>query len=58
MAPRIALTALATSQVDYSLNIGSTVRAAMRGAQLRAVASSAVAPFFGLVTQRSPISRR
>ena len=31
MAPRIALTALATSQVDYSLNIGSSLRAAMRG---------------------------
>lgn len=43
MAPRIALTALATHQIDYSLNIGSTMRAAMRGAPVRAVASSTVA---------------
>lgn len=51
MAPRIALTALATSQVDYSLNIGSTMRAAMRGAPVRAVASSTVAPFFALASK-------
>jgi len=30
MAPRLAITALATNQVDYSMNIGSTIRAAMR----------------------------
>lgn len=51
MAPRIAITALATSQVDYSLNIGSTLRAAMRNAPVRAVASSTVAPFFALATK-------
>lgn len=51
MAPRIALTALATNQFDYSLNIGSTMRAAMRGAPVRAVASSTVAPFFALVSK-------
>lgn len=56
MAPRIALTALATSQVDYSLNIGSTMRAAMRGAPVRAVASSTVAPFFALVTKEPNIA--
>jgi ABC-type nitrate/sulfonate/bicarbonate transport system substrate-binding protein len=55
MAPRIALTALATSQVDYSLNIGSTMRAAMRGAPVRAVASSTVAPFFALATKEPNI---
>lgn len=51
MAPRIAITALATSQVDYSLNIGSTLRAAMRNAPVRAVGSSTVAPFFALATK-------
>jgi ABC-type nitrate/sulfonate/bicarbonate transport system substrate-binding protein len=56
MAPRIAITALATSQVDYSLNIGSTMRAAMRGAPVRAVASSTVAPFFALVTKEPNIA--
>jgi len=55
MAPRIAITALATSQVDFSLNIGSTMRAAMRGAPVRAVASSTVAPFFALVTKEPNI---
>src|SRR5881227_2763970 len=48
VAPRIAITALATNQVDYSMNIGSTLRAAMRGLPVRAVASSTVAPFFAL----------
>jgi len=47
MAPRIALTALPTHQIDYSLNIGS----AMRGAPVRAVASSTVAPVFALVSK-------
>ena len=56
MAPRIAITALATNQVDYSLNIGSTMRAAMRGAPVRAVASSTVAPFFALVTKEPNIA--
>ena len=50
-APRIAITALATNQVDYSMNIGSTLRAAMRGLPVRAVASSTVAPFFALVSK-------
>jgi ABC-type nitrate/sulfonate/bicarbonate transport system substrate-binding protein len=56
MAPRIALTALATNQVDYSLNIGSTMRAAMRGAPVRAVASSTVAPFFALVSKETSVA--
>ncbi|HYA30457.1 MAG TPA: ABC transporter substrate-binding protein [Acidobacteriota bacterium] len=56
MAPRIALTALATNQVDYSLNIGSTMRAAMRGAPVRAVASSTVAPFFALVSKEPNVA--
>jgi len=56
MAPRIALTALATKQVDYSLNIGSTMRAAMRGAPVRAVASSTVAPFFALVSKEPNVA--
>jgi ABC-type nitrate/sulfonate/bicarbonate transport system substrate-binding protein len=56
MAPRIALTALATSQVDYSLNIGSSLRAAMRAAPVRAVASSTVAPFFALAAKEPSIA--
>jgi len=56
MAPRIALTALATHQIDYSLNIGSTMRAAMRGAPVRAVASSTVAPFFALVSKEPSVA--
>jgi ABC-type nitrate/sulfonate/bicarbonate transport system substrate-binding protein len=55
VAPRIAITALATSQVDYSLNIGSTMRAAMRGLPVRAVASSTVAPFFALITKEKSV---
>ncbi|MGH7768165.1 MAG: ABC transporter substrate-binding protein [Candidatus Binatia bacterium] len=55
VAPRIALTALATNQVDYSMNIGSTMRAAMRGLPVRAVASSTVAPFFALVSKEKSV---
>jgi ABC-type nitrate/sulfonate/bicarbonate transport system substrate-binding protein len=55
VAPRIAITALATNQVDYSLNIGSTMRAAMRGLPVRAVASSTVAPFFALITKEKSV---
>jgi NitT/TauT family transport system substrate-binding protein len=55
VAPRIAITALATNQVDYSMNIGSTLRAAMRGLPVRAVASSTVAPFFALVTKEKSV---
>jgi len=54
-APRIAITALATNQVDYSMNIGSTLRAAMRGLPVRAVASSTVAPFFALVSKEKSV---
>ncbi|HEY1375083.1 MAG TPA: ABC transporter substrate-binding protein [Candidatus Binatia bacterium] len=55
VAPRIAITALATNQVDYSMNIGSTLRAAMRGLPVRAVASSTVAPFFALVAKEKSV---
>jgi ABC-type nitrate/sulfonate/bicarbonate transport system substrate-binding protein len=55
IAPRIAITALATNQVDYSMNIGSTLRAAMRGLPVRAVASSTVAPFFALVAKEKSV---
>ena len=55
IAPRIAITALATNQVDYSMNIGSTLRAAMRGLPVRAVASSTVAPFFALVAKEQTV---
>src|SRR5258706_6331904 len=55
VAPRIAITALATNQVDYSLNIGSTMRAAMRGLPVRAVASSTTAPFFALITREKSV---
>jgi len=55
VAPRIAITALATNQVDYSMNIGSTMRAAMRGLPVRAVASSTVAPFFALVSREKSV---
>ena len=55
VAPRIAITALATNQVDYSMNIGSTLRAAMRGLPVRAVASSTVAPFFALVSKEKNV---
>jgi ABC-type nitrate/sulfonate/bicarbonate transport system substrate-binding protein len=55
VAPRIAITALATNQVDYSMNIGSTLRAAMRGLPVRAVASSTIAPFFALVTKENSV---
>jgi NitT/TauT family transport system substrate-binding protein len=55
VAPRLAITALATNQVDYSLNIGSTMRAAMRGLPVRAVASSTVAPFFALVSKEKSV---
>jgi len=36
IAPRLAVTALATNEVDYSMNIGSSLRAAMRGLPVRA----------------------
>jgi ABC-type nitrate/sulfonate/bicarbonate transport system substrate-binding protein len=55
VAPRIAITALATNQVDYLMNIGSTMRAAMRGLPVRAVASSTVAPFFALVSKEKSV---
>ena len=55
VAPRLAITALATNQVDYSMNIGSTMRAAMRGLPVRAVASSTVAPFFALVSKEKTV---
>ena len=55
VAPRIAIVALATNQVDYSMNIGSTMRAAMRGLPVRAVASSTIAPFFALVTREKSV---
>ena len=55
VAPRLAITALATNQVDYSMNIGSTMRAAMRGAPVRAVASSTIAPFFALVSKEKSV---
>ena len=55
IAPRLAITALATNQVDYSMNIGSTMRAAMRGLPVRAVASSTVAPFFALVSKERSV---
>ena len=55
VAPRLAITALATNQVDYSMNIGSTMRAAMRGLPVRAVASSTVAPFFALVSKEKSV---
>jgi ABC-type nitrate/sulfonate/bicarbonate transport system substrate-binding protein len=55
VAPRLAITALATNQVDYSLNIGSSMRAAMRGLPVRAVASSTIAPFFALVSREKTV---
>jgi NitT/TauT family transport system substrate-binding protein len=55
VAPRIAITALAINQVDYSLNIGSTLRSAMRGLPVRAVASSTVAPFFALIAKEKSV---
>ena len=55
VAPRLAITALATNQVDYSMNIGSTMRAAMRGLPVRAVASSTIAPFFALVSKENSV---
>ena len=55
IAPRLAVTALATNEVDYSMNIGSSLRAAMRGLPVRAVASSTVAPFFALVTREKSV---
>src|SRR5258705_9235690 len=44
VAPRLAITPLATNEVDYSMNIGSSLRAAMRGLPVRAVSTSTVAP--------------
>lgn len=55
VAPRLAIAALATNEVDYSMNIGSSLRAAMRGLPVRAVASSTVAPFFALVTKEKSV---
>lgn len=55
VAPRLAITALATNEVDYSMNIGSSLRGAMRGLPVRAVASSTVAPFFALVTKEKSV---
>ncbi|OGQ83359.1 MAG: hypothetical protein A3F90_07995 [Deltaproteobacteria bacterium RIFCSPLOWO2_12_FULL_60_19] len=55
VAPRLAITALAINQVDYSMNIGSTMRAAMRGLPVRAVASSTIAPFFALVSKEKSV---
>jgi ABC-type nitrate/sulfonate/bicarbonate transport system substrate-binding protein len=55
IAPRLAVTALATNEVDYSMNIGSSLRAAMRGLPVRAVASNTVAPFFALVTREKSV---
>ncbi|MGH7832930.1 MAG: ABC transporter substrate-binding protein [Candidatus Binatia bacterium] len=55
VAPRLAVTALATNEVDYSMNIGSTLRAAMRGLPVRAVASSTAAPFFALMAKEKSV---
>ena len=55
VAPRLAITALATNEVDYSMNIGSTLRAAMRGLPVRAVASSTAAPFFALMAREKSV---
>jgi ABC-type nitrate/sulfonate/bicarbonate transport system substrate-binding protein len=55
IAPRLAVTALATNEIDYSMNIGSSLRAAMRGLPVRAVASSTIAPFFALVTREKSV---
>src|SRR5712692_7346709 len=55
VAPRIAITALAINEVDYSMNIGSSLRAAMRGLPVRAVASSTVAPFFALMAKEKSV---
>lgn len=55
VAPRIAITALATNEVDFSMNIGSSLRAAMRGLPVRAVTSSTVAPFFALVSREKSV---
>src|SRR5713226_6424292 len=55
VAPRLAITALATNEVDYSMNIGSSLRAAMRGLPVRAVSSSTLAPFFALVTREKSV---
>lgn len=55
VAPRLAIAALATNEVDYSMNIGSSLRAAMRGLPVRAVASSTVAPFFALMAKEKSV---
>lgn len=55
VAPRLAITALATNEVDYSMNIGSSLRTAMRGLPVRAVASSTVAPFFALMAREKSV---
>src|SRR5713226_4193804 len=55
VAPRLAITALATNEVDYSMNIGSSLRAAMRGLPVRAVASSTVGPFFALMAKEKSV---
>jgi NitT/TauT family transport system substrate-binding protein len=55
VAPRLAITALAINEVDYSMNIGSTLRAAMRGLPVRAVASSTAAPFFALMAKEKSV---
>jgi NitT/TauT family transport system substrate-binding protein len=57
VAPRLAVTALAINEVDYSMNIGSTLRAAMRGLPVRAVASSTAAPFFALMAKEKSVQQ-
>ena len=55
VAPRLAIAALATSEVDYSMNIGSSLRAGMRGLPVRAIGVAAMPAWWRFVVASSGV---
>jgi ABC-type nitrate/sulfonate/bicarbonate transport system substrate-binding protein len=51
IAPRVVVSALTANEVDYTLTMGSTIRAAVQGLPVRGVSFSMRAPLFALVSQ-------
>jgi NitT/TauT family transport system substrate-binding protein len=51
IAPRVVVAALTANEVDYTLTMGSTIRAAVQGLPVRGVSFSMRAPLFALVSQ-------
>jgi NitT/TauT family transport system substrate-binding protein len=51
IAPRVVVSALTANEVDYTLTMGSTIRAAAQGLPVRGVSFSMRAPLFALVSR-------